>query len=279
MFAVCQRSLFNASPAESECKGRNFLNNDQMFGRLFLKKVRSGRYRTGNTHFRNGKAGENGRRGHPEGRRNCPGACGHPGGDRKGFGGSRGILPDPARGHGEGREGALLLAALQPHIIYYMPCGMSYTSSPVAGIGFLAKKQAAWREPGGLHEFPEIPIEDLSKAHRRMGEAWGGGIESACLDCLNRSQPDADAAGGNVVLEECLPFPGAVLYSGGGNGMLPDSAMETGKTVFTDGYHRSSMRMQGIFTYNSGQPLLVTQGGLHRGCGLVFTEDKKKGQE
>src|SRR5574344_721117 len=246
MFAVCQRSLFNASPAESECKGRNFLNNDQMFGRLFLKKVRSGRYRTGNTHFRNGKAGENGRRGHPEGRRNCPGACGHPGGDRKGFGGSRGILPDPARGHGEGREGALLLAALQPNIIYYMPCGMSYTSSPVAGIGFLAKKQAAWGEPGGLHEFPQIPIEDLSRAHRRMGEAWGGGIESACLDCLNRSQPDphagagggkacirtggfggvrirrdGDAAGGNVVLEECLPFPGAVLYSGGGNGYAP----------------------------------------------------------
>src|SRR5574344_766548 len=204
MFAVCQRSLFNASPAESECKGRNFLKNDQMFGRLFLKKVRSGRYRTGNTHFRNGETG------------------------------------------GNGREGALLLAALQPHIIYYMPCGMSYTSSPVAGIGFLAKKQAAWREPGGLHEFPQIPIEDLSKAHRRMGEAWGGGIESACLDCLNRSQPDAhagagggkacirtggfggvrirrdgDAAGGNVVLEECLPFPGAVLYSGGGNGYAP----------------------------------------------------------
>src|SRR5574344_840336 len=156
MFAVCQRSLFNASPAESECKGRNFLNNDQMFGRLFLKKVRSGRYRTGNTHFRNGETGEN------------------------------------------GREGALLLAALQPHIIYYMPCGMSYTSSPVAGIGFLAKKQAAWREPGGLHEFPEIPIEDLSKAHRRMGEAWGGGIESACLDCLNRSQPDAHAGAGGM---------------------------------------------------------------------------------
>jgi len=41
MFAVCQRSLFNASPAESECKGRNFLNNDQMFGRLFFKKSAS----------------------------------------------------------------------------------------------------------------------------------------------------------------------------------------------------------------------------------------------
>lgn len=96
--------------------------------------------------------------------------------------------------------------------------------------------------------------------------------QSQPAGCARWSRRDGDAAGGNVVLEECLPFPGAVLYSGGGNGMLPDSAMETGKTVFTDGYHRSSMRMQGIFTYNSGQPLLVTQGGLHRGCGLVFTD-------
>src|SRR5574344_335163 len=97
--------------------------------------------------------------------------------------------------------------------------------------------------------------------------------QSQPAGCARWSRRDGDAAGGNVVLEECLPFPGAVLYSGGGNGMLPDSAMETGKTVFTDGYHRSSMRMQGIFTYNSGQPLLVTQGGLHRGCGLVFTDN------
>lgn len=40
MFAVCQRSSFMPSFAESECKGTDFLDTDQTFGELFSRKMR-----------------------------------------------------------------------------------------------------------------------------------------------------------------------------------------------------------------------------------------------
>ena len=56
MFAVCQRTSF-APLAESECKGRNFLNNGKTFQRFFLKKQKKrekrGRKTEGNR--KNGK--------------------------------------------------------------------------------------------------------------------------------------------------------------------------------------------------------------------------------
>ena len=63
MFAVCQRTSF-APLAESECKGRNFLNNGKTFQRFFLKKQKKrekrGRKTEGNR--KNGKKQRKGRK-------------------------------------------------------------------------------------------------------------------------------------------------------------------------------------------------------------------------
>ena len=40
LFAVCQRSSFNASLSESECKGTATLRAHQIFQQLFLKEMK-----------------------------------------------------------------------------------------------------------------------------------------------------------------------------------------------------------------------------------------------
>jgi hypothetical protein len=45
LFAVCQRSSFEAPLSESECKGTAFFNTDQILKKVFLKKEKKGEER------------------------------------------------------------------------------------------------------------------------------------------------------------------------------------------------------------------------------------------
>src|SRR5574344_1111801 len=102
-----------------------------------------------------------------------------------------------------------------------------------------------WGRHGEGESKARVSIVSIAASRMRTLEqeegrpASGPGVSGACVSGGMGTRQEGMSSWRNACLSLELFF---ILVAG--TDMLPDSAMETGKTVFTDGYHRSSMRMR-----------------------------------